>query len=260
MRSLGRGLEIVELLSVHHTLSLAELHSYTSISKPSLLRALSALLDRKWIQRRLGDGKYQLASKSLGLATQTVSTHPLQEAAAPHLVDLEKQIGWPSDIAIVKGVGQVEILDTTRSAGHLQINTDVVGLSPSMVYSAIGRVYLAHCPEEERRNHLEHLLSHGAPDERYLIRSGKLGEYLTEAQKSGYAFREPGYWARYVDSGVDLMAIAVIIRNEEIEGCLTMTWISDFMSVEEAGERYGSILQEYATKIAGGISEIRMAA
>ena len=74
IRALGRGLEVIELLSQKGQMSLADLRHATGLPNPSLLRILSTLQHRKWVRRSIVEGRYEL-NHSLGALLGETPVH-----------------------------------------------------------------------------------------------------------------------------------------------------------------------------------------
>lgn len=256
VRALDRGLTIIETLASREAMSLADIHKRTSLAKPSLLRALKTLTERGWVRRRIDDGRYQLSSKPLSVLKARKPHHPIVEIAEPHLIRLQSKIIWPSDIAIVTGLGVIEILESTRSIGPLTINAEVVGLRPSMIFSAIGRAFLANCDEPTRTSHIEAILNSGSPEEKANINSGAFTTILEQTREDGYAVREPSYWGQFLDDAADISVIAIPFATDKVDGCLNVTWVADLMTIDAAAERYLTNLKQCARNIAIGLNSL----
>src|SRR5215510_15901109 len=73
------------------------------------------------------------------------------EAAAPVLDRLCRKISWPSDLMVPAG-DHMEIRETSRvrTPFSTAFISDRIGTPVNWVLSAVGRAYLAHCPDRER--------------------------------------------------------------------------------------------------------------
>ena len=88
IKSLERGLTVLQALQMQPNSSLHELYIITRISKPSLLRILYTLLRSGVVTRRLGDGRYRIGSNLSHTPSRREHRDRIAEAAAPILVRL----------------------------------------------------------------------------------------------------------------------------------------------------------------------------
>ena len=255
IRALERGLQVLELLGEESTVSLDDLHRRSGLPKATLLRILRTAIAAQWVHRRPSDGHYQLARAVQDLGNRIGRDHILCEVGAPYLEDLQRDVGWPSDIAVSPAQGQVEILETSRFRAPFAINRLVVGFRPSMVFSALGRVYLAYLEPAEWEPHLAWVAEFGRQHERRYAASQALRRELETTRERGYGCREPGYWGRMVDQGAELGAIAVpIFDGARVQAALNLVWIGSVMNQEEVVERYLEPLQSAAAAISKAAS------
>ena len=63
VRSLERGLDVLQALQSGHGMGLKALHEITSLPKATLLRILRTLMERNLIWRRMADGAYLPSSR-----------------------------------------------------------------------------------------------------------------------------------------------------------------------------------------------------
>src|SRR5438093_13657512 len=85
IRSLERGLNVLQALQENPISSLHDIHQQTRISKPSLLRILRTLEQSGLISRRLADGRYRISTNLSHLARKRDRYDRVADAAAPIL-------------------------------------------------------------------------------------------------------------------------------------------------------------------------------
>ncbi|MCR9215391.1 MAG: helix-turn-helix domain-containing protein, partial [Proteobacteria bacterium] len=150
IRALERGLQVVRLLEEHGRMTLQDLHFFSGLPKATLLRVLATLEDQGWTKRTLGDRSYRLSFDAVSMGSKILPDTELMELAAPILDQLCQRVFWPSDIAVFTGT-TMQIMETSRRQAPFLINRKVMGIKPHVLYSALGRVYLANCTEAERQ-------------------------------------------------------------------------------------------------------------
>jgi IclR family mhp operon transcriptional activator len=143
------------------------------------------------------------------------------------------------------------ILEHSRRYAPFVINRNAVGRRPRFLQSALGRAYLAFCPEAERHDILERLKHSSHPDDRRAHASAWVAATIRQTRKQGYGVREPGHWAGADDFGDEFSSIAVPLQDgERVIACLNMLWVSDAMSTEEFAARYLGRLLQAANELA----------
>lgn len=263
VRSLERGLEVIEFLSRHTRSSLADIRRATGYSNATLLRLLASLQHRGWVRRNIVEGQYELSHSIGKVLGEKARAHPLAELAAPILLDLKgRQTGLPSDLNAVTGPGRIEIIESTRLRGPMAPTRTALGIRPSMVLSAHGRAILAFSPEPVAQKHLESLRKIASKEELRLIESGFLATEIAETRARGFGLREAAYWQAPFDPGPELGAMAVpIISKSGVHGSISILWMVDDMRIDEV-LAFGCLddLQKAAKRVADVLDRERIRA
>ena len=224
IRSLERGLAVIEQLSNRGVSTLADLRRGTGLTNATLLRILETLQERGWVRRNIAEGQYELAH-SLGVRLgASAKAHPLAELAAPILLEMKsRQIGLPSDLCSIVGPGRLEVVESTRLRGPMAPVRTGLGIRPSMVLSAHGRAVLAFSPEDQFRVHIEAVTKSARKAEIPWVQHGRLELELQRTRERGYGLRELDYFVENaLDPGPDLGAIAVpIVSASGIHGTVS---------------------------------------
>jgi DNA-binding MarR family transcriptional regulator len=131
IKSLERGLTVLQALQMQPDSSLHELYIITRISKPSLLRILYTLSRSGVVTRRLGDGRYRIGSNLSHTPSRREHRDRIAEAAAPILVRLCQRVSWPSDLMVPAG-------DTGKTSQYRELQDSELDLvSGGLVVIAI---------------------------------------------------------------------------------------------------------------------------
>jgi IclR family mhp operon transcriptional activator len=149
--------------------------------------------------------------------------------------------GWPLYLATLS-YGAISIRHSTAPESPMSFEAAGLNLRRPVLTSALGRAWLAFCPEEERRTILRDI---GGLTPR---QETALGAALEQIRRDGYAFTRPARPTR-------LHGIAVAIRQgsgtgARVMGSLSMRFPSSAMTEEEVGSRFGRRLQQVARAIA----------
>jgi IclR family mhp operon transcriptional activator len=250
IRALDRGLQIIELIAARSSASLHELHLATGLPKATLLRILRTLADRKWVQLRANSPSYVAGPLLLPGARAPRQHNALGTVAIPVLDALSQKVVWPSDLGIRRG-DTMWIIEHSRRNARFVINRNAVGRRPRFLQSALGRAYLAHCPQDERQDILRLLRQSTHPDDRRAQATRWVTTMLKQTRDQGYGEREPGYWAGADDFANDVSSIAVpLMHGERVIACLNLLWVSDAMTTEEFARRHLATLRYAADDLA----------
>jgi IclR family mhp operon transcriptional activator len=226
IRALARGLTVVNTINAAASpVSLGDLHQATGIDRATLLRILATHEPVGWIFRGMGDRLYRLAYRLHELGDQVHINDAVAQVVAPVLEQLQQRLHWPSDISVFDGEGMT-IIETSRSRSTLVLNRELIGYKPSMLKSAIGRVYLAYCDPRRRESILNRIRAKGGEEGRIAADSRYIEQVLQEVRDRGYGVRDPSLTSLPTDTLEEFSAIALpIIVQGDIQACLSFVWI-----------------------------------
>jgi IclR family transcriptional regulator, pca regulon regulatory protein len=154
MLSLARGLAIIEAFEDRpEGVTVADISERTGLSRAAVRRALITL---KILGYATSAGSiYRLTGRILRVGFSYLSSQPLAILAAPVLEDISNTILESSSLSILDGD---EILYLARSATKRVMGIGLsVGSRLPAYCSSMGRVLLAHLPEEKIHEYLEHV-------------------------------------------------------------------------------------------------------
>jgi IclR family transcriptional regulator, mhp operon transcriptional activator len=252
IRGLERGLEVLQALQVNPISSLHDIHVATRIPKPSLLRILHTLERFGLVSRRLGDGRYRIGAKLTRMARRHARHDRVAEAAAPVLDRLCQKISWPSDLLVPAGE-HMEIAETSQTHSPFLIPVSRIGQPVNWLLSAVGRVYLAHCPDKEREEIVQRLRKSDKPEDRLARDVKRFERILSETRQRGYGVRDPGfgggpYGSPPRDDGLAAIAVPLLDRTR-VHGSINILWIKTAFTIEQFATRYLADLKEAAAEI-----------
>jgi IclR family mhp operon transcriptional activator len=253
IRSLQRGLKVLEALQDRPISSLHELHRQTGIPKSSLLRILETLVQSGLVFRRLYDGHYRISTNLSHLARKRDRYDAVAEASAPVLDRLCQKLAWPSDLMVPAG-DHMEIRESSRvrTPFFTYFIHDRVGTPVNWVLSAVGRAYLAYCPEPERARILSRLQKSSLVENRLAHDSKKFERILVDVRSQGYATRDPsfvgGAYGRQIPDGLAAIAVPLVDRTR-VHGVINLLWAKAARAVKDMAESHLADLQTAARDI-----------
>jgi len=256
IKSLERGLLVLQALQMQPDSSLHELYVFTNISKPSLLRILHTLGRSGLVTRRLADGRYRIGATLSHAPSRREHRDRIAEAAAPILERLCKRVSWPSDLMVPAG-DHMEIRETSRARSPILLQDERVGLQVNWLLTGVGRAYLAYCPAKERQRIFEMLRTSSKAEDRLARESARLNTILAEVRARGYATRDQTHVGGYYGGpphADGLLSIAIPLRDgARVLGSINMLWLRTAFTVEAFAARHLADLQGAAAEIVGSL-------
>jgi IclR family mhp operon transcriptional activator len=253
IRSLERGLKVLQVLQDSPIASLHRLYEATGISKPALLRILQTLEASGFVARRLADGHYRISSNLSHLTRKRDRYEAVAEAAAPVLDRLCQKISWPSDLMVPAG-DHMEVRESSRVRTPYSIYflNHRMGTPVNWVLTAVGRAYLAFCPDKERERITARLRKSEFPENRLARDTARFERVLAETRTNGYATRDPsfdgGYYGRPFPDGLAGIAVPLLGRDC-VHGVINIIWVKAARPVDDMVHDHLADLQAAADEI-----------
>lgn len=215
LRTLERGIKVLNALDPMKGLSLRDLHAQTGLPKPTLLRILETLAGGGLAWRSIYDGEWRRTAGWTAHAAQSSTYGPIVEVAAPHLVALQRKVLWPSDLLVYRDFA-MELAESSRRLSGLAINPRYhVGYRIDLFLSAPGRAWLAFCAEAERAAVFAHFDANPPPNTRSAaVFQREIHAILAQTRERGYAVRDTIFGGSEApmsvfDDGLDAIAVPV---------------------------------------------------
>lgn len=253
--ALARGLITLKTLQEMHAASLHDLHLRTGIPKATLLRILLTLERQGMIWQGIADGlfrpSYHLQERSRGAD----GIDRLVECAVPELDRLQRKVLWPSDLAVRRGT-TMALCESNRTQSYFVVNRDKIGYEINMLRSAVGRAYLAFCPDDERAALLDALRQHARPGDELAANTHYVAELLTETRRLGYGTRDRQFGGAYdklkseYNDGLAALAVPIVAAHGQVLGCVNIVWIERLFKVRDMAAKHLGDLRQAAQRIA----------
>lgn len=257
IRSIERGLQVLKALNATPISSLQDVYRLTRIPKPTLLRILHTLEQSGVVSRRLADGRYRISTSLTRMGRKRDRYDRVAEAAAPVLDHLCQKVSWPSDLMVPAG-DHMEVRETSRTQSPFMIyyNKDRVGMPVNWLLSAVGRAYLAHCPEAERQKVIGLLRKSDKP-ENWLARDPKrIDEILSETRLRGYGSRDQAFvggpYGAQLPDGLAGIAVPLLDRGR-VHGVINVIWPKSARTLEDMVRDCLGDLQRAAAEIVNAL-------
>ena len=241
IESLGRGLQVLQVLQEMRAASLHDLYLATGIPKPTLTRILYTAHQHGLVWQRMVDGAF-LPSHSQRRLEPDDDTW-LVEIASPVLDELSSRLQWPSVLAVPR-LDYMETLETNSSRTYFDaLPPRPRGYRVNMLGSASGRAYLAFCSRPEFDAVIARLRHRAAPADGLAADDDALRRLVESTRQRGYGVRAPDFGGDYsrprseVDDGRE--SIAMPVRpDERVVATINLTWRRQVMSTTGMVQRH----------------------
>jgi IclR family mhp operon transcriptional activator len=241
IRSLARGIAVLQAVNRGGSLSMMEIARASSVPYPTACRIVQTLLFEGLIEQEPVRKRYRPTGLVQTLAHGFQGHAGIVQAARPHIVELTRRVMWPISLSTHVGSNMV-IRDSTHSLTTLTFNDYYPGYSIPILECASGLVYLAHMPEDERAGILASLKR--LPD-RIPIHTMRMIEeesLLDEVRRQGYATRGNNHFTR--NPGKTSSIAVPIFEHGRVAGALTLAFFSSAIRMTDAVKQFAEPLRE----------------
>ncbi len=229
-----RAFAVLEALNQRRSTTLNVLVVETGLPRPTVVRLLHTLIALGYASRVSREAGYRLTDQVLNLAGGVRFIDHLVDAAIPHMSRFTREQGWPLYLGTLSA-GGMAVRHSTAPESPMSFETAGYNLKSHVLVGALGRAWLAFCPDEERRAILRGIDVRQGP---------ALTSALERIRRDGHAFTVPPKPMR-------IHGMAVPVRDKDrVLGCISMRFPRSAMSETAAGAKYGPLLTALAREIA----------
>lgn len=242
MQSLTRGLAVIKSVIANEPCTLHQIHQDTGLPKPTLLRILESLELQGVVFRPIDDRRFRISNNSFLFNRERDLSVILQEVAVPVLSSLCKDIAWPTDLTVREGHRMI-VVASNRMLSPFPIKPSPHGHQPDMLLTAVGRAYLAHCPEAEKDEIIASIRKE-EPMHSLIRDTQALDAMLEETRKLGYGVR-----SKFKHDGFSAIAVPIMVRDAPI-ACMNLFYYKRAVSLENITSDHLARLKLAAAEIA----------
>ncbi|HEY4370433.1 MAG TPA: DNA-binding transcriptional regulator [Burkholderiales bacterium] len=247
VRAVERAIDVLQCLNRQPISTLDLLHKQTDLPKPTLVRLLQTFVAKGLVTHAPQSGAYYLTSVVHSLSSGYHSEPRVIEAAAPIADALTAQLKWPVAVAVFD-TDAVVVRYSTIAQSPLSLLHSSLNMRLSLVSRALGRAYLAFCPEDEQDIILDLLKRSGDPEDQAAGSRPAVKSMLQETRQRGYSMRNPA-----VRPVSNTLAVP-IFEHGHVVASLGLTWFSSAIAPKDAEKAFYPVLRVASDKI-----ELRLA-
>jgi len=249
VESVRRALEILRTLNRLRIGTVGDLHAVTGLPKPTIVRMLDTLIADGYVARDNMCGGYRVTHRVKDLHAGYEGIAEVIEASRPFAIELTNSIKWPVGIGMLDGDAIAVHFWTGTISPWVHANT-LLHNRPNLITSAMGRAYMAFCPEEERE-----LLFQRIREKNSAFGSDQEAQHralLANVRKKGYALRSPRTEPKRN------ITVAVPIRHGDmVLASMTVSFFITAVAPSDVDERVIQPLKETVAKIESVIRFMR---
>jgi IclR family mhp operon transcriptional activator len=238
-----RLLQVLRSLNEIGTCTIIDIHRATGISRQAIYRIVDTLSQSGYVERIPGDSRVRLTSKVKLLSSGYRDDLYIVEAASTVLAQLQKQVQWPSSVAI-PDQDKMVVRETNRYKSPFVFDHGSVGLRLPLLQSALGLSYLAFCNRSTRLITLT--LLRDSEDKWDMIARNKkeTDRLLRNTAERGYGVRQGG-----IESRTSSIAVPIMVNNEAMAS-IGVTYATSALTVRQALSQFLPKLTAAAEQIA----------
>jgi IclR family pca regulon transcriptional regulator len=183
LSTLERGLSVLRCFSREHPeMTLTEVASRTGLSPAVARRCLHTLVELGYVVKQ--DKHFLLTAEVMSFASAFLESMNLEQVVRPHLQDVRDETGDSSSLAVLSDPDVLYLV-------HVSTNRMVrlaagVGTRFPAHATSLGRILIAHWPEERREHYAAHTKLTRFTDKTIVDRP-RLLQILKQAARNDYA-------------------------------------------------------------------------
>lgn len=251
VQSVTRSFAVLKELNRRKVTTVHDLHVATGLPKPTVVRLLETLIDAGYVSGDRRQGGYQVTSLVTSLSSGFHGDHLVVEAGRAWALLLTRRFVWPFSIAVLDKdcvvVRYSTVPDSPISPFHATINMRL-----SLVSRALGRAYLAFCPDSERKLLLKMLKTSTAPEDAMARYPKQFATVIKTIREQGFSERDP-----MVEPKNSCNIAVPIMQDKRVLGTLCTTYFKSAMTRKEAIDLFVEPLQIAAAHIAEDVDRLQ---
>lgn len=220
VNSVTRALSLLEIMNRQQFSSLTHLHQLSGIPKPTIIRLLETLAAAGYVVKDASNKGYRITSAVNALSVGFHGAPLVVEAGRPWAQELTRQLKWPAAIAVLDENAML-VSYTTSAESPISPYHGILYRRLGILTRALGRAYLAYCPEDEREIILRMLRKKSHPDSNVRLRREAIDAWIAHIRRHGFAERDPQFELGQTSS----VAVPIFdARGDRVLGSLGLTF------------------------------------
>lgn len=227
--------------------TVGETHRLTGIDKATIVRMLETLQHAGYIMRNEATASYQVTGKTLLLSNSYDRHSVVASLIADDLAAFRREIGWPSDVAILDNDAML-VIKSSREGAPITFSRPP-GYRAPILGTSLGLAYVAFCPDEERADIIRRLAEDSRTSNEILLAPEKLAAKLDSVRRLGYATMDEKYSRLVYDGKIYSIGVPIMF-GKRVFATMNVIYLLSALTPAQAAERILLPLQSVAEKMA----------
>lgn len=254
VRSIGRGLAVLQAINRGGSLSMMQICRDARIPYPTACRIVSTLIEEGMIEREPARKRYRPTALVRTLAVGYQDEDELIHAARPHIVALTRAVGWP--VSVCTRVGHAMMVrDSTHRLTSLTLNNYAPGYTLPLTECSTGKAWLAFADADERLAVLDTLARLDGPAERMASLLQRDPRPLLEIRARGYATQARNHYTATPGktSSIAVPVMRPTADGARAEGAIALIFFASAMPMAKAEAQFVEPLRRAAEATAADL-------
>lgn len=254
---IDKALRVLAALNARPVMSLAAVAAGADLPPSTTVRVLHALCTAGYAQHLSRSAGYRVTAKALDLSAGVHAEERIVEAAVAPMRAFTREHGWPLFIAVRDGL-RMSVRYGTVGDSPYAVDPGVFDQPSPMLLGAVGRAYLAFCPDGERREILTALKTSRRRSDAIAKDEKAVTAILRETRRKGYAVTDLRLRAltekvapKWRDTRRRATGLAVpVMTDGRVLATLVLRYFPNALSEAEAARRFLEPMRALAAEIA----------
>ena len=245
-----RTLGLLEALNRRETASVAQLQESTNLPKATVVRLLHTLVTAGYARKHSRTAGYTLTERVLRLSDGFRHSDLVVDVAREHLDGFTIEHKWLTNIQTYDR-GAMRTRYASRDLSPLASDPPTIDRRSPILTTAHGQVYLAFCPDEERKMILAMLKASKNPANAPARASKAVTEMIADVKRKGYALRKATRRDRIIGFAVPVLTV------DGVAATVGIRYFASAMRPAEAVSRYLAPMRKLAATIASALAHAK---
>ncbi len=238
-----KAISVLEKLNVLGEARNSDIADALRMPRPTCYRLLETLCAAGIAAKDANTHLYRPTERVLGLSCGFEPETWIAACAKPHMSELGADLLWPIAIATLSGPSML-LRETTDPDSPLVVRRYLPGRRVGLLSTATGRVYLAHCPDEQRDTLIEILRKSDKQEDLPARNRAAIERRLQQVRQLGFDSRQRQ------SQTTTWRAMAVpVFTGGRILASLSVRYIQKAVSPEKEREEFLPKLRNTAKRI-----------
>lgn len=244
--ALSRGLTILRLVNEENEATVGSLHARSGLDKATIVRMLETLEHEGYVTRCNGRS-WRPTGLVLTLSAGYSAVREMGRLVGPVLTESRETLKWPASFGIFDRDAMI-VADTTQDWRGMMVSRHS-SHRPPMLATSLGRAYMAHMEDDDRKVLLDQLNLNPTGWNRIASEPEKVEAMLADIRDKGYALADCDYISATFSG--DIWAISVPVKGRSrLYGALGLMVLQRVIGPEEGIKDLAPRLKEVAPRIA----------